>query len=85
MMYRVSFLIVSVLLSGCQEEKRSVQYYLDNEAPRTERLEACELQDRADEDANCVNARSALTLAASKAAQESWEAEIESSQPAQTE
>lgn len=85
MMYRVSILIVSVLLSGCQEEEvHTVEYFVNNEAQRTERMATCELQDRADEDANCANARSAMTLAASKAAQEAWEAEIESTQPAPT-
>lgn len=83
MMYRVSLLIVGLLLAGCQEEEiHTVQHYLDNETERTERLKTCEAQDRASEDANCVNARDALTLAAVKASKQSWDAQIEAEQPA---
>lgn len=86
MMYRVSLLIVGVLLAGCQEEEiHTVQYYVDNEAERIERIEKCEVQDRSDDDANCVNARKAMTLAASKAAKDAWEAEIPKSQSTATE
>lgn len=73
----LSIIVVSIVISGCQsEEVHSVQYYVNNKSQRTERMETCELQDRADEDANCVNAQKALFQAKSNETKSFWENQL---------
>lgn len=54
-------LAASAFLAGCKEEaeNHTVDYFTANPAERAAMLEACELSDRAMDDANCVNARKA--------------------------
>ena len=85
-MHRVSIIALGVLLSACRsEDTQTVQFYLDNEDARAERLATCEVQDRADEDANCVNARRALTQAKTLETKKMWEDQLEALQPDTTE
>lgn len=86
MISRLSLLLGVVLLSGCKtEEVQTVQYYLENDNERLERLETCEVQDRADDDANCVNARAAQSQLKITDTKSDWQRQIEAEQPAPTE
>ena len=77
-MVRFWGLVGLVLLAGCKtEEIQTVQYYLDNEDARQERLEKCDRQHGSFDDANCVNARQAQETALYISTGELWQDQLD--------
>ncbi|NSX56796.1 EexN family lipoprotein [Parasulfitobacter algicola] len=86
MMCRVAAVLSLVALVACNEEEVfTVEYYLENHIKRAERLATCEVQDNAEADANCVNARQAQTQVATTERKNDWLDQIEAETPAPVE
>lgn len=83
MMFRVAAVLSLVALMACNEEEVfTVEYYLENHIKRAERLAACEVQNNAESDANCINAREAQTQVATSERKNDWLDQIEAETPA---
>lgn len=57
-------LFFMIILAGCQEEVKSVEYYAEHHDERREVIEGCE--NSGSESKNCKNARAAIWKASSE-------------------
>lgn len=65
-MIRPAFVACLLVLAGCyDDDSKTVDYFVNDAADRAATLARCETLDAADEDANCVNARTAESIAQS--------------------